>query len=83
MNIGWISIVLITFVVMCSFGYLADMIYATWKAAGETKADPFSKLNKKGLTHRQKPSVDCFGACMKKFAWSVDETSGCASKCKA
>ncbi|MGB6065404.1 MAG: hypothetical protein WBG50_11380 [Desulfomonilaceae bacterium] len=83
MNVDLISILVITVVVMCSFGYLADMIFANWRAMGRTKADPFSKLNKRGLIHRQKPALDCFGTCMKKYAWDVDETSLCASKCKA
>ncbi len=83
MNVDLTIILAITVVVMCSFGYLADLIFEDWKAMGKTKADPLSKLNKKGLLHRQKPIPDCFGACMKKYAWDVDETSLCASKCKA
>ena len=83
MNVDLIIILVIMVAVMCSFGYLADLIFEDWKAMGKTKADPFGKLTKKGLMHRQKPALDCFGTCMKKYAWDVDETSLCASRCKA
>ncbi len=73
----------IIIIVMCSFGFLADMILANWRAMETSKGAPFSKLNRKGLLHRQKPTLDCFGACMKKLAWDVDEVSLCALKCRA
>jgi hypothetical protein len=70
-------------VAICSFGYLADMVLADWRALGKTKGAPFSVFNKRALSHRLKPGLDCFGACMKKFAWDVDETSICASQCRS
>lgn len=83
MDINLISIVVILVVAICSFGYLADMMLADWRALGRTKGAPFSRLNKRALSHRVKPGLDCFGACMKKFAWDVDETSLCASECRS
>ena len=83
MSINVISIIAISVVAVCGFGFLADMMSANWRATGKTKADPFSKLDRRSLLHRQEPTLDCFGACMKKFAWDVDETSLCASKCRA
>jgi hypothetical protein len=69
MSINTIIIVAISLVAMCGFGFLADMILANWRATEKTKADPFSKLDRRSLLHRQKPTLDCFGACMKEFAW--------------
>jgi hypothetical protein len=83
MNFNTIIIVAIVTVVICSFGFLADILLANLRAMGRTKAVPFSKLNRGALLHRQSPSLDCFGTCMNKSAWDVDETSLCASKCKA
>jgi hypothetical protein len=83
MDISMITIAAILVVAICSFGYLADMVLADWKALGKTKGAPFSTFNKRALSHRLKPSLDCFGACMKKFAWDVDETSLCAARCRS
>jgi hypothetical protein len=83
MNINMITIIGILVVAICSFGFLADMMLANWRALGRTKTDSFSKPNKRVLSHRLKPSLDCFEACMNELAWDVDETSLCASKCRA
>lgn len=83
MNINMITIIGILVVAICSFGFLADMMLANWRALGRTKNDPFSKLNKRVLSRHLKPGLDCFEACMNKLAWDVDETSLCASECRA
>jgi hypothetical protein len=83
MSTNVLTIAAIAVVAICSFGFLADVMLADWRALGKTKGAPFSKLNKKGLSHGLKPGLGCFAACMKRFAWNVDEASPCASKCKA
>ncbi len=83
MSVNTLMIIGIVIVVLCSFGFLADMILANWRAMSKTKAAPFSKLNRSGLLHWQRPTLDCFGVCMKKYAWDVEEVSLCASKCAA
>jgi hypothetical protein len=83
MDINMIMILAILIAAICSFGYLAAIILADWRALGKTKGAPFSVFSKRALSHRAKPGLDCFGACMKKFAWDVDETSLCASQCRS
>jgi hypothetical protein len=83
MNLNMITIVGILVVAICTFGFLADMMLANWRALERTKTDPFRKLNKGVRSHRLKSSLECFEACMNKLAWDVDETSPCASKCRA
>ncbi len=80
MNINVLTIVTISVVAICSFGYLLDMMLADWRASAKTKGDLFSGL-KNGFRKQSKPGLECFQTCMKKFAWDVGEVPLCASKC--
>jgi hypothetical protein len=81
MNTNVLSFITILAVVLCSFGYLLDIMLADWKASEKTKGALFSGI-KNGFRER-KPGLSCFQVCMKKFAWDVDEVPLCASKCQA
>lgn len=84
MSVNAITIVAIMVVAITSFGFLADMILANWRALGKRKgAFMFRSPNKKPLHPRSNPSLDCFRTCMQKFVWDVDETPYCASECKS
>jgi hypothetical protein len=78
-----ITIVAILAAAVCSFGFLEYMMIAYWKAKGSSKDAPVSDLNKTRLFPRRRPGLECFGDCMDRFAWDVDETSPCAAKCRA
>ncbi len=82
MNINVLALITIFVVIICSFGYLAVTMLADWKASGKTKGALFSNLTNRFRPQRKR-GVDCFEACMKRFAWNVDQVSFCTSKCKA
>ena len=82
MNTNVLTFITILIVVLCSFGYLLDIMLADWKASEKTKGALFSGF-KNGFRDQRKPGLDCFQTCMKKFAWDVDEVPLCASKCAA
>ena len=83
MNINVITIVAILAAAICSFGLLEYMMLAYWKEMGSTKDVSDGKPDKRQLDFGRKPGLSCFGACMERFGWDVDETSLCAAKCRA
>ncbi len=84
MNGYTITMIVILLVAITSFGFLADMILANWRALRKRKgAFMFGNPDKKPLHPRSNPSLDCFRSCMQKFVWDVDEASFCASECRS
>jgi len=80
-----VSIAIATALVLavCGFIFQAIVMSAYWKIAGKTKSSFFDALDKEKRSRDLHPKVDCFGDCMKRFAWNVDMTSVCTSKCRA
>gem|GEM_PF-4208454 len=83
MNAVFIAIATALVIAACGFVFQATVISAYWKIAGKTKSSFFDALDKEKRSRDLRPTVDCFGDCMKRFAWNVDMTSACTSKCQA
>lgn len=83
MNAISITIAAALLLAACGFVFQAIVISAYWKTAGKTKSSLFDVLDKEKRSRGLQPHVNCFGDCMKRFAWNVDMASDCASKCRA
>jgi len=82
MNAVLIAIAAALLLAACGFVFQAIVMSAYWKIAGKTKSSLFDVLDKEKRSRVMQPTADCFRNCMKRFAWNVDMTSDCASKCR-
>lgn len=82
MNANIIDIAAILILAASGFVFLAVVTLANWRLTERTKGSVFKMLDKRRLFRRVTPVADCFRACMKRFAWNVDQTSVCTLKCR-
>ena len=82
MNANMIGLAAILILSASGFVFLAIVTLANWRLTQGTKGSPFNTLNKTRLFRLPKPAADCFQGCMRRFAWNVDQTTVCTSKCK-
>jgi hypothetical protein len=82
MNANMISMAAILILSASGFVFLAIVTLANWRLTQSTKGSLFNTFNKRRLFRLPKPVADCFQVCMRRFAWNVDQTPVCTSKCR-